>query len=682
MRSIGTARRRIGVAFLVGTAAMAIPFIAAAPAHAADITITEEGSVAIESFPSTQHILVDKFNDEGGLLSLTQVKLVATVDGELDGAVTNLSDSQNKTLNGDLDASIVVNGVGVENLDAAGASSDTWNLAPGETQPITLLGTGDSIEVTITDPVVLEGFVGDDDLDYTVDSEINVHIEGPAPYKTTGVAEGEATVKIDYTYNDTCVIDPENEVCSPAEPDCTTEGANVTKIAPVKNETEQVFDLDGGGTFSMTLLAESNPTGEIFNWTSTVNVFEIQVKGGPGFEPYLYPGGSMGDEGLHAPLQISQDTWHSVNYILVCSEPVPNCETDPEMEGCSPPDCLEADSFKIDPVSAGDHALPGGGTFTIVKHESEELGETFDWTSDVPIFWISVKGGPQAIPQQFYDYQPQGALSGEGLHAPDNPNSGKYYGLSHLTVCAGDAEPTCEDQPDMDGCAEPTCEDDPTMEGCDPPEVVCEGDWFKVLDGNSDANSNGVFNIPGGTITVSNLHDTDDGVIWDWASSIPIYGLSVKGGSVGWDDEQKYDYPGGATSGQGVHSPLNPNNDMWYGLSHFSVCLVDAPDGPVGPAGLQAEEPAKEAREAKEQPSAKVDPVPAPKQDDDEGDVDPEPEPEPEPAPEPEPEPEPEPAPEPEPQVEETPPPAPEPASAPEPEPTPEPAAGDAPAGE
>lgn len=656
MRSIGTARRRIGVAFLVGTAAMGIPFIAAAPAHAADITITEEGSVAIESFPSTQHILVDKFNDEDGLLTLTKVKVVATVDGELEGAVTNLSDSQDKTLNGDFDASIVVNGVGVENLDAAGADSETWNLAPGETQPITLLGTGDSIEVTITDPVVLEGFVGDDDLDYTVDSEINVHIDGPAPYKTTGVAEGEATVKIDYTYEDTCVVDPENEVCSPAEPDCSTEGVSVTKIAPVKNETEQVFDLDGGGTFSMTLLAESNPIGEIFNWTSTVNVFEIQVKGGPGFEPYLYPGGSMGDEGLHAPLQISQDTWHSVNYILVCSEPVPNCETDPEMEGCSPPDCLEADSFKIDPVSAGDHALPGGGTFTIVKHESEELGETFDWTSDVPIFWISVKGGPQAIPQQFYDYQPQGALSGEGLHAPDNPNSGKYYGLSHLTVCAGDSEPTCEDDPTMEGCDEPTCEDDPTMEGCDPATNQCEPDEGFKIDPVTEGD-HGVF-------TITDIYNTDAGQVFDWTSTVPILAITVKGGPVD-NDPQFYSYaPDGATSGTGLHAILNPNSGKWYGLSHLCV----EPDEAEGPAGLTAKTPGEDQKKSKEQPAAKVDPVPAPKKDEGEGDV--------------EPEPEPEPAPEPEPQVEETPPPPPEPAPAPEPEPTPEPAAGDAPAGE
>lgn len=679
MRSIGTARRRIGVAFLVGTAAMAIPFIAAAPAQAIDNPVVHEGSVDIESFPSDKVINVSKFDDEEGLLTLTEVTVTASVDGELEGSVENLSASQPKTLSGSLNAAITVNGVGVSNLEASGSEDKVWNLAPGEIQPITLLGAGVSSEVTVTEPAVLAGFVGEGDLNYDVHSEIDVSITGPAPYKTTGVAGGEAKVKISYTFADTCVVDPENEICAPAEPDCATEGVSVTKIAPVMNEDKKVFDLNGGGTFTMFQLDLSNPTGETFDWTSTVNVFEIQVKGGPGFEPYLYPGGSMGANDLHAPLQASQDTWHSVNYILVCSEPVPDCESDPEMEGCSPPDCLESDSFKIDPVSAGDHAVPGGGTFTIVKHDSEELGETFDWTSDVPIFWISVKGGPQAIPQEFYDYQPQGALSDEGLHAPDNPNSGKYYGLSHLTICAGDSEPTCEDQPDMDGCDEPTCEDDPNMEGCDPPEVVCDGNWYKVQDGNDDANSNGVFDIPGGTITVSNLHDTDDGEVWDWASSIPIYGLSVKGGPVDFDDEQKYDYPGGATSGQGVHSPLNPNNDKWYGLSHFSVCLGAGPQGPVGPAGIQqAEEPTKEARETKDQPSAKVDPVPAPKQDDDEGDVDPEPE------PAPEPEPEPEPAPEPEPQVEETPPPPPaaEPASAPEPEPTPEPAAGDAPAGE
>ena len=49
----GTARRRIGVAFAVGTAAMAMPLLAAAPAHAAHVT-SSEGSVTVESFPSTR----------------------------------------------------------------------------------------------------------------------------------------------------------------------------------------------------------------------------------------------------------------------------------------------------------------------------------------------------------------------------------------------------------------------------------------------------------------------------------------------------------------------------------------------------------------------------------------------------------------------------------------------------
>ncbi|WP_182378777.1 choice-of-anchor E domain-containing protein [Nocardioides sp. WS12] len=631
-----------------------------------------EGSVAIESFPSDKVINVPKFDDEEGLLTLTEVTVIASVDGELEGSVENLSASQPKSLSGSLNAAITVNGVGVSNLEAAGSEDKVWNLAPGEIQPITLLGAGVSSEVTVTEPAVLAGFVGEGDLNYDVHSEIDVSITGPAPYKTTGVAGGEAKVKISYTFADTCVVDPENEICAPAEPDCATEGVSVTKIAPVMNEDKKVFDLNGGGTFTMFQLDLSNPIGETFDWTSTVNVFEIQVKGGPGFEPYLYPGGSMEGNDLHAPLQASQDTWHSVNYILVCSEPVPDCESDPEMEGCSPPDCLESDSFKIDPVSAGDHALPGGGTFTIVKHDSEELGETFDWTSDVPIFWISVKGGPQAIPQEFYDYQPQGALSDEGLHAPDNPNSGKYYGLSHLTVCAGDSEPTCEDQPDMDGCDEPTCEDDPNMEGCDEP--TCEDD--PNMEG-CDPASNQCDTVEGfkidpvtegehGVFTITDIYNTEAGQVFDWESTVPILAITVKGGPVA-NDPQFYSYaPDGALSGTGLHAILNPNSGKWYGLSHLCVKA----DEPEGPAGLTSKNPGKDQKESKEQPAAKVDPVPAPKQEEGEGDVDPEPEPAPEPAPEPEP------------QVEETPPPPAEPASAPEPEPTPEPAAGDAPAGE
>lgn len=150
MGNRGSARRRIGVALAVGTAAIALPLIAAAPAHAAE-TISSQGSVTVESYPSTKQVQVDKFDDDGGLLQLTEVNVTGTVEGELEGSVKNLSASKEKTLNGEIAASIKVNGLGVSDLEAVGTDSTSWTLAPGETQALGLAGS-DSSEETITDP--------------------------------------------------------------------------------------------------------------------------------------------------------------------------------------------------------------------------------------------------------------------------------------------------------------------------------------------------------------------------------------------------------------------------------------------------------------------------------------------------------------------------------------------------
>ncbi len=78
-------------------------------------------------------------------------------------------------------------------------------------------------------------------------------------------------------------------------------------------------------------------------------------------------------------------------------------------------------------------------------------GPTVDWSSTVPVFQVIVKGGPGA---NLYDYPPPGEFSDTGLHAPFNPNSGKWYGLSHITFCYGDPQPEPVDvTPSADACA-------------------------------------------------------------------------------------------------------------------------------------------------------------------------------------------------------------------------------------
>lgn len=69
-----------------------------------------------------------------------------------------------------------------------------------------------------------------------------------------------------------------------------------------------------------------------------------------------------------------------------------------------------------------------------------------------------------------------------------------------------------------------------------------------------------------GTLEIT-VVDTPDGPTFDWTSTIGVDGVFVKGGNGG--NLYSYDEAEGDT---GLHAPVNPNNDKYYGLSHISFC--------------------------------------------------------------------------------------------------------------
>ena len=72
------------------------------------------------------------------------------------------------------------------------------------------------------------------------------------------------------------------------------------------------------------------------------------------------------------------------------------------------------------------------------------------------------------------------------------------------------------------------------------------------------------------TLTV---HDTAAGPTFDFTSNIAVDAVFVKGGSNG----NLYDYSGSpVTTDDGLHSPVNPSNDLYFGLSHISFCWTPA----------------------------------------------------------------------------------------------------------
>jgi hypothetical protein len=74
-----------------------------------------------------------------------------------------------------------------------------------------------------------------------------------------------------------------------------------------------------------------------------------------------------------------------------------------------------------------------------------------------------------------------------------------------------------------------------------------------------------------GTLTVTiDVRDTDDGPVFDWTSNIGVDAVFVKGGPGGL--LYVYDPPAESTGDTGLHAPVNPNNDQFFGLSHVSFC--------------------------------------------------------------------------------------------------------------
>jgi hypothetical protein len=99
------------------------------------------------------------------------------------------------------------------------------------------------------------------------------------------------------------------------------------------------------------------------------------------------------------------------------------------------PACKDLDpsltEFKIEPVSSGTYTS-GPITVNLAVNNANPAGPTFDWTSNIGIDKVIVKGGNDA---NAYVYDPPSESKGDtNLHAPVNDN-GKYFGLSHISFC-------------------------------------------------------------------------------------------------------------------------------------------------------------------------------------------------------------------------------------------------------
>jgi len=88
--------------------------------------------------------------------------------------------------------------------------------------------------------------------------------------------------------------------------------------------------------------------------------------------------------------------------------------------------------------------------------------------------------------------------------------------------------------------------------------------------GSVDVDNPGNGTFTDGTVTITITNFDGNAATADWSSDNPINGVFAKGGPNG----NLYTYDPPATSDTGIHPPVNPNNDTYYGWSHILFCYV------------------------------------------------------------------------------------------------------------
>ncbi|HKY14878.1 MAG TPA: choice-of-anchor D domain-containing protein, partial [Microthrixaceae bacterium] len=94
---------------------------------------------------------------------------------------------------------------------------------------------------------------------------------------------------------------------------------------------------------------------------------------------------------------------------------------------------LDAGKFELRINSPADGTFTDGTLTVTIDVRTTALGSVFDWTSNIGVDSVFVKGGPDG---NFYRYDPPAeATSDTSLHSPINPNNLSFYGLSHISFC-------------------------------------------------------------------------------------------------------------------------------------------------------------------------------------------------------------------------------------------------------
>ena len=100
------------------------------------------------------------------------------------------------------------------------------------------------------------------------------------------------------------VFVPDNPTCG-----CLGYGDYEKKIEPVVSGT---YNIDSTNTITIVV------SGSYFDWTSTIGIDSVVVKGGPNANLYVYDPEALSDTNLHAPINPSNGQPYGLSHVSFC----------------------------------------------------------------------------------------------------------------------------------------------------------------------------------------------------------------------------------------------------------------------------------------------------------------------------------------------------------------------------
>ena len=176
-------------------------------------------------------------------------------------------------------------------------------------------------------------------------------------------------------YSDTVEVNVTRDCFNPSCPAQYLEH----KIEPVSSGTY-------GPNDEFTISVGSSADGPVFDWTSTVPVSQVIVKGGPGANIYDYSG-AFGDSGLHAPVNPANGSFYGLSHISFCYQQI---QDDPVEVSVDPGVCAVTQGLPgavvevtIDPDSGATMTFTNGSTTVdVVASGTVNLGPgSWSWTA-------------------------------------------------------------------------------------------------------------------------------------------------------------------------------------------------------------------------------------------------------------------------------------------------------------